>query len=429
MVGAREGFCADYTERMSDRVPCVGTRGFSETLGMDDRQFEEIAAAVARRLPPSLVSICNAGLVRSHLLFDEFVHRLTVRVCAETGLAAAASAWSSVDEIVARSGVDPEAGTAAVGWMLRHLAARGILGREDAGTGPRFRAERGLPAADPAPVLAEQQRHDPACLPSYTLAETAARDYPAFLRGKKSGEDILLAAARLPLWVAYFSNHNLLYAVNNHVGATAFEAWMPRGGGAVLELGSGLGSGTVSVFERLDAVGRLSDVRTYRFTEPIPAFLRRGQRNLEARFPHVPGLAFESLDMNRPFAEQGVAPGSVSIVYAVNTLHVAHDLAFTLAEVHRVLEPGGQLIFSECVRPVPGQTVYPEFVFNLMGTFRAPRLHPPWRPNGGFLTAEQWADGLRAAGFVDIRLLPDLGQIRPVFPSFYAAASGATRVA
>lgn len=412
---------------MSDRVRCVGTRGFSGILGMDDQRFEEVAAAVARHLPPSLVPIFNAGLVRSHLLFDEFVHRLTVRVCAETGLAEAASAWSSVGEIVARSGLDPDAGTVAVDWMLRHLAARGILGREDTATGPRFRAERGLPAVDPAPVLAEQQGHDPACRPSYALAETAARDYPAFLQGKKSGEDILLAAARLPLWVAYFSNHNLLYAVNNHVGATAFEAWMPRGGGAVLELGSGLGSGTIAVFERLDAVGRLSDVRAYRFTELIPAFLRRGQRNLEERFPHVPGLAFESLDMNRPFAEQGVAPGSVSIVYAVNTLHVAHDLAFTLAEVHRVLEPGGQLIFSECIRPFPGQTVYPEFVFNLMRTFRAPRLHPRWRPNGGFLTAEQWTDALQAAGFVDVRPLPDLTRIREVFPTFYSAASSATR--
>lgn len=396
-------------------------------LGMEDRQFEQVADSVARHLPSSLVSVFTAGLVRSHLLFDEFVHRLAVRVCADTGVVEAASRWSRVDEIVARSGLDAHAATVAVDWMLRNLAARGVLDREDAPGGPRFRAERGLPAVDPGPVLDEQQRHDPACLPSYTLAETAARDYPAFLRGQKSGEDILLAATRLPLWVAYFSNHNLLYAVNNHVGAAAFEAWMPRGGSDVLELGGGLGSGTVAVFERLAAVGRLGDVRAYRFTELIPAFLRRGQRNVGERFGGVTGLAFEPLDMNRPFAEQGVAPASVSIVYAVNTLHVADDLAFTLAEVHRALEPGGQLIFSECVRPFPGQTVYPEFVFNLMRTFRAPRLDPRLRPNGGFLMAEQWTRALEAAGFVDVRALPDLGRIRQVFPSFYAAASGAAR--
>jgi SAM-dependent methyltransferase len=378
-------------------------------------------------LPPSLVPIFHAGVVRSHLLFDEFVHRLTVTVCAETGLAAAAAEWGGVDEIVARSGLDPDAGTVAVAWMLRHLAARGLLAREDGAAGPRFRAEHGLPALDPAPVRAEQQRHDPACLPSYALAETAARDYPAFLHGQRSGEDILLAAPRLPLWVAYFSNDNLLYAVNNHVGATALEAWLPRHGATVLELGGGLASGTTAALGRLAAVGRLGDVQAYRFTELIPAFLRRGQRNLEERFPGLPGLTFEPLDMNRSFAEQGVGPESVSVVYAVNTLHVADDLAFTLGEIRRVLEPGGQLIASECIRPFPGQTLYPEFVFNLMRTFRAPRLHARLRPNGGFLMAEQWTSALEAAGFRDVRLLPDIGRIRDVFPAFYSAASGATR--
>jgi SAM-dependent methyltransferase len=159
----------------------------------------------------------------------------------------------------------------------------------------------------------------------------------------------------------------------------------------------------------------------------VPAFLRRGQRLLEQRFPDWPRLTFAPLDMNRPFAEQGVSPESVSIVYAVNTLHVATDLAFTLGEVHRALEPGGQLIVSECVRPWPADTLYPEFVFNLLETFRSPRLEPPHRPNGGFLTPEQWTGALEAAGFRDVRLLPDIVRIRKEFPGFYVAAIGATR--
>src|SRR5262249_53809318 len=172
--------------------------------------------------------------------------------------------------------------------------------------------------------------------------------------------------------------------------------------------GGGCASGTVALLERLSDVGRLGDVARYRFTELVPAFLRRGQRHVEELFSGTPGLTFEPLDMNRPFAEQGVAPASVSIVYAVNTLHVAHDLAFTLAAVRRALEPNGQLIVSECVRPFPGQTLYPEFVFNLMATFRAPRLHPEYRPNGGFLTIDQWTRALERAGFVDVRVLPDI---------------------
>jgi hypothetical protein len=95
--------------------------------------------------------------------------------------------------------------------------------------------------------------------------------------------------------------------------------------------------------------------------------------------------------------------------------------------VRRALAPGGQVIISECVRPFPGQTLYPEFVFNLMGTFRAPRLHPDYRPNGGFLMTEQWTHALEVAGFHDVRVLPDIGRIRDVLPTFYAAAIGARR--
>jgi len=390
-------------------------------------QSERVAATVARCLPSCLIPVFGARFTYSHLLFDEYVYRLAVRVFADAKLDAAVATWGAVEEVVARAALDPRCSLVPVDWMLRHLAARGVLARQDGAGGPRFRADDVLPALDPAPVVAEQRAHDPTCLPSYTLAETAARDYPAFLRGERPGEEILFAPARLSLWVNYFSNDNVLYAVNNRMGAAALEAWMPRGAGTILELGGGLASGAIAVLERLAELGRLDELLGYRFTELVPAFLRRGQRLLQERFPDAPFLTFAPLDMNRPFAEQGVAPQSVAIAYAVNTLHVAHDLAFTLGEIRRALRPGGQIVVSECIRPSPGQTLYPEFVFNLLQTFRAPRLHPGYRPNGGFLTAEQWMDALSAAGFVDARALLDMAQIRELFPSFYVAALGARR--
>jgi SAM-dependent methyltransferase len=303
--------------------------------------------------------------------------------------------------------------------MLRHLAVRGLFECKDG----RFMTGGTLPIVDVAEVVAAQQAHDAGCLPSYAIAAAAARDYPAFLRGERTGEEILLAPARLPLWTRYFSNDNALYAVNNRIGATALETWMDGGPATILELGGGLGSGTAAVLERFSAAGRLDAVEAYRFTELVGAFLRRAER-LADRFPGVP-LTFTVLDIDRPFGEQGVAPASVSIVYAVNTLHVAHDLAFTLAEIRRALTAGGQLIISECVRPRPGQTVYPEFIFNLMERFRAPRLHADYRPNGGFLTPEQWTAALHAAGFTDVRTFPDIARIRDVVRDFDVAAIGA----
>jgi len=62
-----------------------------------------------------------------------------------------------------------------------------------------------------------------------------------------------------------------------------------------------------------------------------------------------------------------------------------------------------------------------------METFRSPVLHPIHRPNGGFLTPEQWKGAMGAAGFVDVGVLPDIAGLRARYPDFIVAAIGATR--
>jgi SAM-dependent methyltransferase len=399
-------------------------RSASADFGLDPAECAAIAAALAGVLPGQIAPLFDTTFIRSSFLYEEFIRRLTVRVFREAGLEAAAREPGRASEIAARAGLEIGRSAVPLDWILRHLAARGLVEEPAAG---RYHASRPLPAPDPAPIRDAQRQLDDSWLPAYRLAETVAGDYPAFLRGQVTGEEILFAPARLRLWVDYFSNDNGLYAVNNRIGAIAVETWMPGGGGTILELGGGLGSGAVAVLERLAATGRLHGVREYRFTERVLEFLRRGERVLQARFPQAPPLLFGRLDMDRLFEEQGVGSGSAAVVYAVNTLHVAHDLTFTLGEVRRVLEPGGRLVISECVRPRPDRPIYVEFIFNLMETFRSPRLHPTYRPNGGFLTPEQWRGGLEAAGFVDVRFLPDIARLRDRFPMFCVTAVGATR--
>jgi SAM-dependent methyltransferase len=311
--------------------------------------------------------------------------------------------------------------------MLRLLASRGVVEEISGAEKHQFRTRGPLPTADLAAVRDEQMQHDPAWMPSYVLAETVAQDYPAFLRGDVLGEDVLFSPRRLRLWIDYFSNRNGFYVVNNRVGAAGIERWLPRDGGVVVELGGGLGSGAVAVLERLGAAGRLGAIREYRFTELVPAFLRRGEQALRALGLEGVPMRFDTLDINRPFEAQGLAPSSVAAVYAVNTLHVAHDLEFTLGQIRRTLRPGGWLIISECVRPYPRQVVHSEFIFNLIQTFRSPRLHPVYRPNGGFLTPEQWKGAIESAGFSDTRFLPDIMRLRQEVAEFSVSAIGAIR--
>lgn len=391
-------------------MPIASKRG-----GVDER---------ASLFPPEILPLIHDSFVRSCDLYEEYVFRLALDVFRRLGLAAACATPATTSEAVARAELEPRQATVPLDWILRKLVRHGVLeAHPDAGEA-RYRLSGELPKLDAESVRLAQERHEPRALPSYTIAALAAEHYPAVLRGETTGERVLFGADRMAAWEEYFANDNVIYALNNRIGAIACEAAFPPGGGAILELGGGLGSGTWALLDRFAVKGRPAP--TYRFTELSVPFARRAQKSLCARFPEV-ALSFARLDMNRPFAEAGVAPGAYALVHAVNAVHVARDLAFTLGEIREALCEGGALVIAECVRPLPGDPVHAEFVFNLLEAFREPVLVPGWRPNGGFLTPEQWTLALEANGFADVRLFPDIAAIRDAYPAFVVAAIVAVR--
>jgi SAM-dependent methyltransferase len=374
----------------------------------------------ASLIPLEILTLLDDVFVRSCDLIEEYVARLAAAAFRSTGLADACAEPATVEEAVARAGLAPTVARVPAAWLVAMLAARGWVERvSGAGDSARFRTARPLPALDPEEILAAQAANDERCLPSYRIAATAAERYPAVLRGELTGEQALFDAEGVVAWSKYFSNANPLYGISNAIGAVAAAHALAERGGAILELGGGLGSGAEALLARLDPGAAPS----YRFTEISPLFLRRAERALGLRFRDR-GLEFAPLDIDRPF---GVAPGGYALVYGVNVLHVARDLAATLAEIRKALAPGGALVISECVRPFSGRPVYVEFPFNLLASFRDPVLVPGWRPNGGFLTPEQWTQALAANGFTDARVYPDIGAIRESLPGFVVAAVTARR--
>jgi SAM-dependent methyltransferase len=387
--------------------------------GIEDRR--------AALLPPELLPLFDDGFVRSCELSEEYAARLALEIFRDCGLEAACAQESSVEEAIGEVGLVPGVARVPVAWLFATLAARGWLARS-AGVGgaSRYRLAQPLPRLEPAEIVAVQTAHDARCLPSYRIAALAAEHYPAVLRGEESGEQALFGPEGVSTWVRYFSNANPLYAISNAVGAIAAEHALPAGPASILEVGGGLGSGAEALLGRLACVGRSGDVGAYRFTEISPLFLKRAQRTLTARYPQCP-FAFETVDLDRPLVATDIEPGSCSLIYGVNVLHVARDLAATLFELHQALRPGGALVVAECVRPFPGVPVHLELTFNLLGAFRDAMLVPAWRPNGGFLTPEQWSAALEANGFRDVRVYPDIAAIRDTFPGFLVAAIVGTR--
>jgi SAM-dependent methyltransferase len=243
-------------------------------------------------------------------------------------------------------------------------------------------------------------------------------------RGDGGGRAALLGAGQVELWLRYFSNDNPLYAVNNWIAAmAAAERLAERAGSGgrmrILEVGAGAGSGSERLLDLLrqrDATRWLAD---YRVTEPSALFARKSRRLL-ARFRDLP-LTFAGLDIDRPWDDQGIEPGSVDLVFAVNVLHVAHDLGFTLREARRALAPGGWLVAGECLRPDAHAPLYVELVFRLLQDEGVVR-HPEQRPQAGFLEWRHWQAALAAAGFASVTAEPDHVRIRALYPKLFVAA-------
>ena len=355
-------------------------------------------------LSPQVAPLLDDVFVRSCDLLEEYVARLTIDIARATGIERAMGDGASVEEVIARTGLHPEIAPVPVEWVLGMLASRGL-------TPP-------LPRSDPREIEAAQEALDPRCLPSYRIAALAARRYPEVLSGAVDGERALFGADHMEAWAAYFSNDNPAYGISNRIAAIEAVRALRASPGPVLELGGGLGSGAEALLDALRDAGLPEAAARYRFTEVSIPFLRRAQRSLRERFPETP-WEFARLDVDRPFGAAGVAPGGYALVHAVNVVHVARDLAFTLAEIRDALRPGGTLVAGECVRPFPGQPIYVELVFNLLEAFR--------RPGAGFRTPEAWVAALEAAGFAEARIEPDVRRVRDAYPSLVIAAVAATR--
>jgi SAM-dependent methyltransferase len=205
------------------------------------------------------------------------------------------------------------------------------------------------------------------------------------------------------------------------LGAQAVRESLPPGKISVLELGAGFGSAALALVEALATTGDLARLESYTLSDIVPAFLRRCERNLEVEHPTLP-VSFRKIDINLPLTAQGIARKSIDIVYAVNTIHIATDLEQTLGYILEILKPRGAAVFSECIRPYADLPIYPEFIFNFLSSFREVRLRAKTRPVHGFLTTANWRDSLSLAGFQEIDVVPNVGEIASVYPYFLAAA-------
>jgi SAM-dependent methyltransferase len=386
---------------------------------ISDTLTERITDAEVRALfTPDFIACVEA--------IERFTNETVVDVVRRLDLEAPLARGSTVPALLAERGFAPRSAF-VLEWFLRKLAGEGLLDAEETVAGTRYRTRGPLPVGDPAVHEARAGGISPGSLATFQIVSGILDQVPAMMRGEATAEEVLFAPGRISLWFEYFSNDNLLYAISNRLGAEALVRALPATRpGAVLELGGGSGSAALAAAERLARDGSAHRLQRWTLTDVVPTFLRRAERAVKAAYPGWPH-EFKRLDIDRDFSQQGVAPESADVVYAVNTVHIARDLPATLRQIHSTLKPGGRLVLSECVRPRPGQALYVEFVFNFLDNFTHVQTDPRIRPDHGFLAPVHWRASLAEAGFEDVALLPDIEAISPHFPLFFAAAVTARR--
>ena len=310
----------------------------------------------------------------------------------------------------------------ALGWILERLVETGCVEARANGDTRSYQLRRAPWKPDLERLRAVGLNIDPANAASLDLLDHAASLYPAVASGEQSGDHSLFGPQGIPLWLKYFDNDNLTYAVNNWVSAIlAADRLSTQPRLRILELGAGAGSASETLVRWFDQCGLLPQIERYLITEPNAFFRRRAQRELAKQYP---GLALEwaALDLNLPWDAQGVASSEFNLVYAVNVLHVSKNLLFSLNQARSALTGDGWLVIGECLRPYVNQPIYPELMFQILESFTEVQTDPEIRPNPGFLTADHWRRAFTRAGFEHAEVAPDIDSIRQIYPHFFTGA-------
>ncbi|MFZ0915327.1 MAG: class I SAM-dependent methyltransferase [Candidatus Udaeobacter sp.] len=371
-----------------------------------------------QQFPPAVFS---ERLYQSIELMERYSIELAVDLSRQLNLVDQLEEWRSVDELCGLLSFQPRF-KFALRWILERLVESGCAQARDDGQSRCYHLRETPWKTDLKALRAIGLSIDPANAATLDLLDHAASLYVAVASGQQSGDHNLLGPQGIPLWLNYFHNDNLTYAVNNWVGAClAVDHVSTRGSLRILEIGAGTGSASEILLQLLAERGLLSRVEHYRITEPNAYFRRCSQRKLTAQYPNVP-LEWAPLDLDLPWKSQGIASGEFDLVYAVNVMHISKNLLFSLSEARSALATDGWLVIGECVRPYDNQPIYPELMFQILDSFTNVETDPEVRPNPGFLTAEQWRRAFSRADFRHTEVAPDVDRIREIYRHFFTGA-------
>ncbi|WP_194912058.1 non-ribosomal peptide synthetase [Catenulispora rubra] len=221
---------------------------------------------------------------------------------------------------------------------------------------------------------------------------TCADNAAGLLTGKVNPLGLLLPDGDDRVTEALYAT-NPMARLQNRVTAAVVRAHAEALGDRpirVLEVGAGTGATSRSVLAALPA-GRTR----YSFTDVSTYFLTKAKN----RFRQHPSVDYGRFDIDRDPAGQGFAAGSVDVIVAANVMHDAADVGRALGSLGTLLAPDGLLVMIEGTANTRTQMISVGFIEGLAQEHESGRTP--------LLSVPQWREHILAAGYSDVRSIPE----------------------
>ncbi|HSS17788.1 MAG TPA: hypothetical protein VLQ29_12535, partial [Candidatus Dormibacteraeota bacterium] len=162
--------------------------------------------------------VFSERLYQSIELMERYSIEMAIDLARRLNLIDHLSQWRSVDDLCSRLSFQPSF-KFALHWILERLVEIDCVEARTDGNFRSYHLRHTLRKPDLENLRAAGLQIDPANAATLNLLDHAASLYPVVANGEQSGDRNLLGPQGVPLWLNYFHNDNLTYAVNNWVGA------------------------------------------------------------------------------------------------------------------------------------------------------------------------------------------------------------------
>lgn len=270
-----------------------------------------------------------------------------------------------------------------VDWM-KSIVAQGARGELGPGSKAWGKASRGIKQM----LIDELARGSPA---TRLLCRVGAK-LPNIIRGEITPLELMMADNLLNEYYMDVPEFQRLYKHLNRI-VSLYAVNSP--GAKVLEIGAGTGGATGAVLEAFAARGNGSGTLLghYTFTDISSGFFAAARQKFAS---WTALMDFNKFDVEAGPAEQGYELNSYDLIVASAVLHATKSLNRTLANVKKLLKPGGKLVLLEQTK----DRLQAQIIF---GTTPGWWLgEEEYRKTSPIATLETWERVLKEEGFSGI---------------------------